>query len=95
MNHASRAVLAVLAAAAAGVGPALTAAAAGPTPAAARHFPNCTAMHRVYKGGVARPGAHDKRAHGGHARYQPKVSLSLYNANKSSDRDHDGIACEQ
>lgn len=70
-------------------------AAATPQPAAARVFANCTAMHKVYEGGVALPGAHDKRAHGGHAKYKPKVSRALYNANKKSDRDHDGIACEQ
>jgi hypothetical protein len=59
------------------------------------HFKNCTDMHRTYKGGVARKGAHDKRRNGGHARYKPHVSTTLYNANKSMDRDHDGIACEQ
>ncbi|RZS86890.1 excalibur calcium-binding domain-containing protein [Motilibacter rhizosphaerae] len=61
----------------------------------ARHFANCTQMHTVYIGGVARPGATDKRRHGGHAKYAPKVSAALYNANSGSDRDHDGIACEQ
>ena len=57
-------------------------------------YKNCTAMHSKYKGGVARAGAHDKRA-SGHARYKPYVNTSLYNANKKSDRDKDGIACEQ
>jgi hypothetical protein len=52
-------------------------------------------MHRVYKGGVARRGAHDHRASGGHAHYAPVVSTKLYNANAKMDRDHDGIACEQ
>lgn len=56
-------------------------------------FRNCTAMHHRYRGGVARPGAHDHRA-SGHARYTPHVSLALYRANKRLDRDHDGIACE-
>lgn len=63
-------------------------------PAPAKRYANCTAMHRVYKGGVARPGAHDKRSGGGHARYAPYAS-ARYNANKVSDRDKDGIACEQ
>lgn len=62
---------------------------------AAHHFQNCTDMHRLYKGGVARRGAHDHRSSGGHARYAPVVSTKLYNANQSMDRDHDGIACEQ
>ena len=60
----------------------------------AHHFANCTDMHRVYKGGVARRGAHDHRA-SGHARYAPYVSTKLYNANVQMDRDQDGVACEQ
>jgi hypothetical protein len=62
---------------------------------AAHHFQNCTDMHRVYKGGVAKRGAHDHRTDGGHARYAPHVSTKLYKANSSMDRDHDGVACEQ
>ena len=61
----------------------------------AHHFKNCTDMHRTYKGGVARKGAHDHRSGGGHARYAPHVSTDLYKANSGMDRDHDGIACEQ
>jgi hypothetical protein len=67
---------------------------ATPAEAAAKEFKNCTAMHKVYKGGVAKSGAKDKRANGGKAKYKPKVSTALYNANKKSDRDKDGIACE-
>jgi hypothetical protein len=62
---------------------------------AAHHFVNCTDMHRVYKGGVAKRGAHDQRSDGGHARYAPHMSTKLYRANKQMDRDHDGVACEQ
>ena len=62
--------------------------------AAAKEFKNCTAMHAVYKGGVAKPGAKDKRANGGKAKYAPKVSAALYKANQKSDRDKDGVACE-
>lgn len=65
---------------------------ASPVGAAARKFKNCTAMHIVYKGGVERPGAVQK---GSKLHYMPYVSLALYNANKSLDRDHDGIACER
>jgi hypothetical protein len=67
---------------------------AGPADAAATTYANCTAMHAVYKGGVARSGAKDKRANGGHAAHKPYVSTALYNANKKSDRDGDGVACE-
>lgn len=66
-----------------------------PADAATRTFTNCRAMNVVYKGGVAQPGATDKRSGGGHARYAPKVDRSLYQANAKSDRDHDGIACEK
>ena len=61
--------------------------------AQARTFKNCTAMHKVYKHGVGLRGAHD------HTSGTPvttfKRSNALYRANKKSDRDHDGIACEQ
>jgi hypothetical protein len=68
-----------------------------PAPApepSATEYANCTAMHEDYKGGVARPGAVDRRA-SGHARYAPVYSASLYNANSGSDRDKDGVACEK
>jgi hypothetical protein len=67
----------------------------GAAHASVRHFANCTAMHTVYKGGVSRKGAVDHRSNGGHAKYRPYVSTPLYNANRSMDRDHDGIACEK
>jgi hypothetical protein len=63
--------------------------AASPT---VRKFANCTAMQQVFPGGVARPGAINK---GGSSRYAPKISAKLYNANRSMDRDKDGIACER
>ena len=62
------------------------------TQPAVRIFANCTAMQKVFPGGVARPGAVNK---GGSTRYLPKVSRKLYNANRSMDRDKDGIACER
>jgi hypothetical protein len=60
-------------------------------------YPNCTAMHKVYayRGGIKKVGAHDKRTDGGHAKYTPYVSTKRYNLNAKSDRDHDGVACEQ
>ena len=62
-----------------------------------KSFANCTAMHKVYayRGGIKRVGAHDRRTDGGHAKYAPYVSTKRYNLNTNSDRDHDGVACEQ
>lgn len=60
-----------------------------------RVFKNCTEMHTVYKGGVGRVGAVDKRSGGGSAKYAPHRDNALYDANKKSDADKDGIACEQ
>jgi hypothetical protein len=70
------------------------AASAPPPPPAATSYDNCTDMHADYKGGVALPGAVDHRSNGGHAKYAPVYSRSLYEANSGSDRDGDGIACE-
>lgn len=52
-------------------------------------------MQLAHKGGVARPRAVDVRKGGGKAKYAPVINLALYNANKKSDRDLDGIACER
>ena len=60
--------------------------------AEAKTFKNCTELNKVYKGGVALPGATNT---GGATRYQPKFNKALYLANKKSDRDNDGIACEK
>ena len=60
--------------------------------AAAKKFKNCTALNKVYPGGVALPGAENK---GGVTKKTPKYDKALYTANKKSDRDRDGIACEK
>jgi len=60
--------------------------------AAAKKFKNCTELNKVYPGGVAKPGAVNK---GGATKKEPKYDKALYTANKSSDRDKDGIACEK
>jgi hypothetical protein len=60
----------------------------------AREYANCTELRRDYRGGVARPGAVDSRPNGGQARYRPHYDAALYEANRKSDRDKDGIACE-
>ena len=63
-----------------------------PGNAAAKVFKNCTELNKVYPGGVAKPGAINL---GGVTKKEPKYDLGLYKANKKSDRDGDGIACEK
>ena len=60
--------------------------------AAAKVFKNCTELNKVYPGGVALPGAVNS---GGDTKKEPMYDKALYNANKKSDRDKDGIACEK
>ena len=60
--------------------------------AAAKKFKNCTELNKVYPGGVAIPGAVNA---GGATKKEPKYDKALYTANKKSDRDGDGIACEK
>ena len=60
--------------------------------AAAKVFKNCTELNKVYPGGVALPGAINS---GGMTKKEPKYDKALYLANKKSDRDKDGIACEK
>jgi hypothetical protein len=60
--------------------------------ASAKTFKNCTALNKVYPGGVALPGAVNA---GGKTKLTPKFNKKLYEANKKSDRDKDGIACEK
>ena len=60
--------------------------------AAAKVFKNCTELNKVYPGGVALPSAVNS---GGKTKKEPKYDKALYNANKKSDRDKDGIACEK
>ena len=63
-----------------------------PGNAAPKVFKNCTELNKVYPGGVALPGAVNA---GGMTKKEPKYDKALYNANKKSDRDKDGIACEK
>jgi len=66
---------------------------AAPSHGAAKTFKNCTAMNKVYPHGVGRSGARDKTS--GTPVTTFKVSSSIYAANRGSDRDKDGIACEK
>jgi len=60
-----------------------------------RHYPNCTALNKDYPHGVGKPGAVDRTSHNAPRVTNFYVSLGLYNANRHSDRDRDGIACEK
>jgi hypothetical protein len=60
--------------------------------AATKVFKNCTEMNKVYPGGVAKVGAVNL---GGTTKNEPNYDNALYAANKKSDRDGDGIACEK
>lgn len=60
---------------------------AGPAP---KEYANCDALHRAYPHGVGRRGAVDN---GGVTNFTR--DNATYNLNTKSDRDHDGIACEQ
>jgi hypothetical protein len=83
-----RARVVTLAIAAFVVGGALVSPASAATP---RKFKNCTEMHKVYPGGIARPGARNR---GGVTHKRPYVNAAAFAANHTLDRDRDGIACE-
>ena len=68
--------------------------ASGGVDVAAKDFANCTALNKVYPHGVGKPNAVD-RTSGSRRVTDFKRSLALYNANRDSDRDGDGIACEK
>ncbi|CAL4859900.1 excalibur calcium-binding domain-containing protein [Microbacterium sp. MM2322] len=107
---AQRTLMAVLVAGALAVAPA-AAASAAPTHSASvsssrvvpaakpaiKTFANCTAMHKTYKGGVAKSGVKYNKVRGKNKAFKvkPTISTALYNANKKMDRDKDGIACEK
>ncbi|MEK3884506.1 excalibur calcium-binding domain-containing protein [Paenibacillus sp. PL2-23] len=59
----------------------------------AKTYKNCTELNKDYPGGVAKSSSIKNK--GGKTKYKPHVSSELYEANKKSDRDKDGIACEK
>ncbi|MBA2716451.1 MAG: excalibur calcium-binding domain-containing protein [Propionibacteriales bacterium] len=63
------------------------------TASAARSYSNCAALNKDYPHGVGKPGARDSTS--GRAVTNFTRSSKLYNANRSRDRDGDGIACEK
>ncbi len=68
-----------------------------PTATTAKVFPNCTAVNKVYKHGIAKNFKVIKKASGLTGR--PFVSAKLYAAVQRQshplDRDKDGVACEK
>jgi len=65
---------------------------AGPAEAVT-DFRNCAAMHRTFPNGVARSlaAAHRQELT---LHKRPAVAPAVYRANRESDADHDGTACE-
>jgi hypothetical protein len=61
----------------------------------AKTYANCTALNKTYHHGVGRSGAHDHVTGSSKPVTNFKVSTAIYNANKKSDRDKDGVACEK
>ena len=83
------------------IAPAASAASATAPAATAKKYSSCSQLHQAYKGGVAKDSKvrNTKTVNGkkvlAKSEYKPKVSSSLYKANKGLDRDKDGIACEK
>jgi hypothetical protein len=63
-----------------------------PSATAAKVFPNCKAVNKIYAHGIAKNSKVIKKANGLTGR--PFVSAKLYAANPGRDRDKDGVACE-
>lgn len=69
-----------------------------PTPSAvgsptAVKYKNCTALQKVYPGGVAKSASSINK--GGRIRLAQVVNAKVYELNKSLDRDKDGLVCEK
>jgi hypothetical protein len=64
---------------------------------AGQAYPNCTALNAAYPHGVARSGVRYDVVNGVAKPFKgpPFFSNALYQLNTRSDRDHDGIECEQ
>lgn len=64
---------------------------------AAHEYKNCTEIHKHWSGGIAKAGVHRNKTPSGSRALKGTVKhdTALYNANRKSDRDKDGVACEQ
>jgi hypothetical protein len=63
--------------------------------AAAKKYKNCTQLNKVYPHGIGQKGARDVVRGSTTPVTTFTVSNSIYKANKKSDRDKDGVACEK
>ncbi len=61
-------------------------------PTLTKKFANCSALNKVYPGGVAKTAKWKNK--GGAITNRPTVNAKVYNLNAGKDRDKDGIACE-
>jgi hypothetical protein len=66
----------------------------------ATKYKNCSALNKVYPGGVSKSGAVDMTKKNGKSipakpKKAPVVDDAAYAANPKLDRDKDGIACEK
>ena len=70
---------------------------AAPSAGAAKAYANCTAINKVWSGGIAKVGVTKNRTPSGSRALKGTVkhSNALYAANTKSDRDKDGVACEK
>lgn len=58
-------------------------------------FRTCAELNRRYHDGIGRAGAIDTVATGSRPDKAFHISTALYNASRTLDTDHDGIACER
>ena len=95
-QHFARVLLAASLAACAALAPA-GAALAADSAATARAYANCTAIHRVSSGGIAKKGVTVDSTPSGSRPLKGTVKwdTALYRADQKSDRDGDGVACEK
>jgi hypothetical protein len=60
-----------------------------------KSYSNCTALHSDFPHGVGRSGAHDRVRGSTRPVTNFTRNTQVYNQNQGSDRDGDGVACEQ
>ena len=65
------------------------------TPTTLKEYKNCTALQKKYPHGVGKKGAKDKVRGSTKPVKTFAVNTKVYNQNKKSDRDKDGVACEK
>ena len=63
-------------------------------------FKNCSALNKVYPGGVAKTGGKDLTKKKGKLvpakpKKSPVINDAIYSANPKLDKDKDGVACEK